>query len=466
MERIVLFGAGNIGRRICTALAGAGAAPACLSDNNRELWGTFYEGIEIVPPGILKDVGAEKIFITCKSQDGIREQLFLDGIAPECVYDGSSVVKILQHIKLDRQASQREGKKVLFDLQLGLVLGGVESWTFQMAERLQEKEFYVRYLTTNINPPAVAVEGTDTVVFDYCAGRGREERIMECVQEILRYLPCNMVINFASEIFEAACMIKGMYPELIRLIAVVHSDYHEYYDMYGSHREYIDEMLVISSRIKERMIKTGFPENKMRLMQWEIPCKAALDRDYSKTGEAIRLGYAGRITIRQKRADRLLELAGMLRERNICFILELAGEGDYERELREEIKKRHLKEQVILSGFIKREELSDFWERQDIMVSCSEVEGHSISQSEAMAGGAVPVITDVSGAEDDVRDGYNGFIVAVGDMETFADRISELYDNRSRLCQMGKNAHGTMYARQKDMEQGAFWDSLLREAWE
>lgn len=466
MEKIALFGVGNIGRRICAILTDAKAAPAYLADNNRSLWGTYYEGIEIVSPDVLKDIGLEKVFITCKRQEGIREQLIRAGIAPERVFDGSSIIKILKHIKLDRNTSEREGKKVLFDLQLGLVLGGVESWTFQMAGRLKEKGFYVRYLTTNINPPVVSAEGTDTKIFDCGAGREREERIMECVQEILKYLPCNMVINFPSEIFEAACIVKGMYPEHIKLIAVVHSDYQEYYDMYGSHREYIDDMLVISSRIKERMLKLGFSEDHLRLMQWEIPCKAVLERGYSETGEAIRLGYAGRITIRQKRVDRLLELAVMLREREICFVLELAGTGDYEEELREEIKRRRLKEQILLSGFIKREEIKDFWERQDIMVSCSEWEGHSISQSEAMAGGAVPVITDVSGAEDDVEDGYNGFIVAVGDMEALAGRISELYDNRSRLCQMGRNAHGTIYARQKNMAQMAFWDSLSGEAQE
>ena len=100
------------------------------------------------------------------------------------------------------------------------------------------------------------------------------------------------------------------------------------------------------------------------------------------------------------------------------------------------------------------------------MISCSEYEGHSISQSEAMAEGAVPVITDVSGAEDDVTDGYNGFIVAVGDVETMADKISCLYYNRDMLERMGERAHETIYARQKDQNQTSFWEDLLKEVWE
>ena len=100
------------------------------------------------------------------------------------------------------------------------------------------------------------------------------------------------------------------------------------------------------------------------------------------------------------------------------------------------------------------------------MVSCSEYEGHSISQSEAMAEGAVPVITDVSGARDDVTDGYNGYVVAVGDIDALADRIQELYLDRDKLEQMGRRAHDTICERQKTMDQGAFWDDLIEKVWE
>ena len=100
------------------------------------------------------------------------------------------------------------------------------------------------------------------------------------------------------------------------------------------------------------------------------------------------------------------------------------------------------------------------------MISCSEREGHSISQSEAMAAGAVPVITDVSGARDDVTDGYNGFVVPVGDVDALADRICYLYYNRDELVRMGKCAHDTIYERQKNLNQTEFWNKLLKEVWE
>ena len=89
-----------------------------------------------------------------------------------------------------------------------------------------------------------------------------------------------------------------------------------------------------------------------------------------------------------------------------------------------------------------------------------------MSQSEAMAAGAVPVITDVSGAADDVTDGYNGYIVDIGDVDGLVDRICRLYHNRDMLKQMGQNAHRTIYERQAHMDQTAFWERLLEEIWQ
>ena len=97
------------------------------------------------------------------------------------------------------------------------------------------------------------------------------------------------------------------------------------------------------------------------------------------------------------------------------------------------------------------------------MISCSEWEGHSITQAEAMAGGAVPVITDVSGARDDVIDGKNGFIVPVGDVALLTDKIEYLYNNRDKLDMMGHMAHRTIYEKQKNINQKDFWDRLFKE---
>ena len=413
----------------------------------------------------MKTLGGFNIFVTCKQYEEIYAQLIEEGIDSKYIYDGRSLIKMLQYVKLDRSMFNERRNKVLFDLQLGLVLGGVESWTFQTAEILRDNDFYVRYLTTNINKPLVSTRNIDLRIFNYQDNRTRDERVLECVQEILRFLPCNIICNFPSDIFVAACLVKNMYPNLIHLISIVHSDYVEYYEVYGSYKKWIDEIVVISSRMKDKLMGIGFSKNKIHMMQWEIACEKSLRRKYSKIGEKIHLGYAGRITIRQKRVDHLLELAILLRSKNVGFIMELAGIGDYEEELKEEIKNYHLEDSIYLLGLVKREKLREFWIKQDIMLGCSEIEGRSISQQEAMASGVVPIVTDTSGAKDDVKDGYNGFVVDIGDISVMASKIMYLYENRDILELMGKSCYEIIRNRMEQINSIDFWNTLLRKVW-
>lgn len=68
---------------------------------------------------------------------------------------------------------------------------------------------------------------------------------------------------------------------------------------------------------------------------------------------------------------------------------------------------------VCFLGSLQFSRIQDFWKYQDIMVSCSELADYRIFQCGAMATGAVPTITDVFGARNDVTDGENGFVVEV-----------------------------------------------------
>lgn len=49
-DKVVLFGAGNLGRRTLAGLRKIGIQPACFLDNNSRRWGTDIEGIPVLSP--------------------------------------------------------------------------------------------------------------------------------------------------------------------------------------------------------------------------------------------------------------------------------------------------------------------------------------------------------------------------------------------------------------------------------
>ena len=93
----------------------------------------------------------------------------------------------------------------------------------------------------------------------------------------------------------------------------------------------------------------------------------------------------------------------------------------------------------------------------------SEWEGHSISQVEAMAMGTVPVVTDVSGVEDDITDGSNGFVVDVGDVDAIIGRIEILSRDRMLLKKMGKRSKESVATKSICSSETEMWKELMRD---
>ncbi|MEM8781022.1 MAG: glycosyltransferase family 4 protein, partial [Cyanobacteria bacterium P01_G01_bin.49] len=81
-------------------------------------------------------------------------------------------------------------------------------------------------------------------------------------------------------------------------------------------------------------------------------------------------------------------------------------------------------------------------QQNDVFLLTSDFEGMPISLLEAMGRGCIPVVTDIaSGIPELVGNGIHGFRVPVGDIESFADRLTELAQNLDRRQEMALNAY-------------------------
>lgn len=474
--KVAFFGAGKRGRFWLKYAREFGIEPERFVDNDRTLWGYKCEGIKVCSPESLTSFDCDFIFVTCNKEQEVYHRLKELGISEDRIVVRDHNVQnhllyyMCQSVYLSeheiRSGNQDSRKRILLDLQNGQTLGGVEIWSYDLAKKLKSQGYQGLYLTTDYAAP-IATDNTFPVhTFLYKKIEEGKNRIEICVRKIIENLPCTVICNFPRYTFWSSCIVKHLYPDQVRIVAVQHSDDPVYYEAYGMWKEYVDQYMVISSQIKEKLLLCGINQDRIIHLEWQVFCKENLERTWSKQGSCLQIGYAGRVTTISKRMDLLLVIAQKLREKNIGFQLNIAGTGNYMETMQQKIREEELEKYIVLIGYLDREKISEFWNRQDIMVSCSEREGHSISQSEAMAEGAVPVITDVSGAKDDVTDSYNGYIVDVGDLDTIVDRIIYLYHNRKELEQMGKRAHDTIYERQKNMDQKKFWDDQLKKVWQ
>ncbi|MCI8529337.1 MAG: glycosyltransferase family 4 protein [Lachnospiraceae bacterium] len=471
----VFFGAGKLGKKILEFWRFCGVEPDFFADNDKERWGTLYDGVKILSiEELLNETHRAIVLITCAKTESIYAQLTACEVPAENIYLGNKIDEVItvliSHRKVrytwsnaQKQCVPKEsvGFGVLFDVQYGFVLGGVESWALEMAKMLSLKRNNVKCITTDLRGCNIHPDEVQEIQLKYQDKPYHVEMITMCINEIRNNLPCNIICNFPSITFQASCIAKMLWPDEINIIAIVHCDEEVYYEQYGRMEALIDCCLVISDTMEEQLIKRGMKKDKIRRMGWNISCEKQLKRTYSKKGEPIRIGYAGRLVKHQKRLDILMEVANRLTQLQVDFRLEIAGTGEYEETLRKAVEE--FEGQICLKGCIAREHIGDFWRKQDIAISCSDYEGRSISKAEAMAAGAVPVITDTSGAREDVQDGYHGYIVPVGDIDSMTDRICHLYQNRDLLKVMGERSHQVILEQNTQNDMGVMWDYILKK---
>ncbi len=467
----IFWGAGLLGKLMAKSWHGYGCESMYFVDSDSRLWGSMCEGLPVCSPEkIMDEKRRYQIIVTCKKDEGIYQKLAEYGVLKADVIKMGELWRILPDIwdgikeydiPNNPNGAQNRFGKVLFDLQRGLILGGVEAWTFQTAELLRRNDIESGYLVLDRNGETMPTEARYLIRLGY-PGHDEIKRKIEAVAEaVWQNGPCNAIAAFTGIVFWGICYAKHMRPNELQVIAVVHNDEAGYYDAYMGMERYIDKCIIISTKMKDRLLERGFPEEKICFLPWKIACGSELKRGYSLKRLSLSLGYAGRVTVRQKRMDLLWKMVQRLEEKDMDFVLEIAGDGDYMEEFLSLVKRKKLQEKVRFLGFIPREEIPSFWQRQDIMVSCSDWEGHSISQAEAMAAGAVPIITDVSGARDDVDDGENGFVVEVGDVDGIVEKICFLYEHRELLPIMGRKAYESIKAKSEAMNLEEFWKSIL-----
>ena len=193
-----------------------------------------------------------------------------------------------------------------------------------------------------------------------------------------------------------------------------------------------------------------------------VPCDKVLSRGYTvDVSQPIKIGYAGRVVVLQKRMDLLLKVIEILENRDVNFCMEIAGDGPYREEMQRIVIEEGWDKPVHFLGALDRKDIPAFWKRQDICVNIADAEGRCISKLEAMAGGAVPVMTRTAGNPEDIMEGVNGYMVEIGDYGDMAEKINFLARYREMLPKLGLKAHDTVYPKCRREVHTAFWVKLL-----
>jgi glycosyltransferase involved in cell wall biosynthesis len=225
-----------------------------------------------------------------------------------------------------------------------------------------------------------------------------------------------------------------------------------------------DAFIAVSEADKQRMIDLeGVEADRIRVLFNAIPTQQPTGRDVrAELGIAPDAPVVA--TVCQLRAEKALDLlvdaaAELKREFPDLRVL-IAGDGQEEAALREQIRERDLAETVLLLGT--RRDIPDLLTAVDVAVCCSDFEGTPLSVMEYMASEAPVVATRVGGLPEMIDEGVHGLLFERRNVHELAEALARLLRDPGERRRMGERARERQRER-FDLDGAARWLEALYE---
>jgi glycosyltransferase involved in cell wall biosynthesis len=187
-----------------------------------------------------------------------------------------------------------------------------------------------------------------------------------------------------------------------------------------------------SQYVKRTFLEYGIPENKLI----QNPYGVNLTNFYPvpKEDQIFRVIHCGNLSIR-KGVHYLLQAFSELKLPKA----ELWLIGDITKEISPFLKK-YSSDSIILKGTFPERELHRILSQGSVFCLASIEEGLAMVQTMAMACGLPVIITTNTGGEDIVRDGVDGFIVPIREVEALKEKMRYFYEHEEARRAMGESA--------------------------
>lgn len=257
-------------------------------------------------------------------------------------------------------------------------------------------------------------------------------------------------------------------PDHVVVVGVVHSDDPLHYDHVRRLGRYWNVIVTVSRALAQRTAELC-PELAERIVTIPIGVRIPEQRPVRAAADGVlRLIYHGILKQHQKRVLDLPKIVQRALELGVPVQLSIAGAGPDEAALRTACADLVDRGAIRFLGVTSPDDIAALLERHDVYLLASEFEGMPNALIEAMGRGCVPVVSRMaSGIPELIRDGDNGFMVAIGDADAFAERLQVLWTDPARRERMSISAFATVQGggfRVEDMV--AAYRRVFDQAWE
>jgi glycosyltransferase involved in cell wall biosynthesis len=201
----------------------------------------------------------------------------------------------------------------------------------------------------------------------------------------------------------------------------------------------------ISEFNKSFLVRHGAAEEKIVIIRCGIDSRTFKPRDATSITLPLKLGSLGRM-VEKKGFDVLIHACSALKEKNILFNLELAGDGPLRHDLEELMVSFGLEKEITFRGSLPHNEVPIWVRGLDVFVlPCQrdgngDMDGIPVVLMEAMLSGVPVISTKLSGIPELVEDDITGLLAEPGDPASLAQCIEKIIAETTLVPELIRNA--------------------------
>jgi glycosyltransferase involved in cell wall biosynthesis len=218
----------------------------------------------------------------------------------------------------------------------------------------------------------------------------------------------------------------------------------------------MDGIAAINSDIRNAFLKRKFKPSRVITVGNGVNPKKYVFK-HEKEGNNI--CFIGRLS-KSKRAEQLLDVVVMLKSRFPDIKLTIIGDGASKQDILNKINKKKLGEWVTVKSKVTESEKISILSKCKVYVSLSKTEGFGIPIVEAMACGAVPVISNISAHQFVFQDELVGYLVR--NKYGMASKVVKLLKNEEERIFLAKNGRVLVETKWNWKETTRKYDILIK----
>lgn len=186
---------------------------------------------------------------------------------------------------------------------------------------------------------------------------------------------------------------------------------------------FFDKVVVLTERDRKNWAKKSLRKNKFLVIENPSPFSLQIDKNKSDSKTALAIGRLRK----EKGFDLLIEAWALAKsslpeEANLLII----GEGEEQDSLEKKIAQLKLEESITITGF--KKDVSKHYKNARIYCLSSRTEALPMVLIESLSF-SIPLLAFdcYTGPKEIIKNGYNGFIVEENDIQSYSNKIIELF---------------------------------------